>query len=103
MKPGKCEMRSPFLKTAPAMPFPLHWYLLIGHLVSNAFHQNSAEMGLRLHSTASTTCCYSSSILASVLEVVQGFVKVDGGNILVRLVFPVAKNETKNSTHDDLD
>lgn len=94
-------MRSPFLKTLPAIPLPLHWYLFehtsgdgSGKRTHHHHHHHQY-----VHSTAGATCCDSSSILSSVLEVVEGFVEVDGRDVLVRLVFPVAKDETDNSTH----
>lgn len=55
-----------------------------------------------IHSTTSATSGDTSGILTSVLEIVEGFMKVHSGNILARLVLPVAEYEADNSTHGEL-
>lgn len=55
-----------------------------------------------IHSTPGAACCYAGCILTSVLKVIQSLMKILCGNILARLILPVAENKTKNSTHCDL-
>lgn len=55
-----------------------------------------------IHPTTSAAGGYAGSILSSVLQIVEGFVKVLGSDVLTRLIRPMAQDQADDSTHGAL-